>query len=248
MKTLPSLFFVALLGLLVPMTAARAQVPSGPKPTDTDARLLGEVKGRAAKATAQAPTESNEKISGEPKRITDSYPLASDADREKSTRLLQQVVVDLLSLFEDYKQLHWNLNGPLYLQLHEYYQEQADNYRLYADVFAERTLQLGYSIDGRHSTVAKTSNIPEPPAGYVTDNESLKLLIDRVTIFQKEVYQGIKDTEDSDAPTSNKLQDLAYQVDKNLWQLRVHLKKPGSTGEDLPWKDKQGRDRAGSGE
>ena len=238
---------LALAAFVVP--AVRAEPPpAAPKPSDTDAHLLGTVKARASKATAQGPAESNEKVTGQPRRIEDSYPLANDADREKSAKLLQQIVVDLLALFADYKQAHWNLNGPLYLSLHEYYQDQADKYRMYADVFAERILHLDYSVDGRHGTVARTTVIPDPPAGYQTDNESIKLLIDRVTVFQKEVYQGIKTTEDTDAPTSNKLQDLAYEVDKNLWQLRIHLQKPGGPGEDLPWKNQQARDRAGNGE
>ena len=232
----------------LPLGAISLAVAQEAKPgaMATDARLLGDAKARAAKSTSgQGAAESNEKTASEPKRIEDSYPLANDEARQKSVKILQQVTVDLLALFEDYKQMHWNLTGPLYLPLHEYYQEQSEKYRMYADVFAERILHLGYSVDGRHSTVAKTSSVPEPPVGFVTDNESLKFLVDRVTVFQKEVYQGIKDTEDSDAPTSNKLQDLAYQVDKNLWQLRVHLVKPGSLGENLPWNAQQGRDRAG---
>lgn len=100
-------------------------------------------------------------------------------------------------------------------------------------------------MDGRYSTISKTTKISEFPAGFVTDNESLKLLIDRITILQKQVYQNIKDTENTYAPTSNKYQDLAYMVDKNLWQLRIHLQKPGSSGQDLPWTAQQGRDRAG---
>ena len=101
----------------------------------------------------------------------------------------------------------------------------------------ERDLQLGFSVDGRYSTIAKTTNIPEFPAGYVTDNESLKLLLDR-TVLQKEVYVDIRETNDSDPVTSNKLQDLAYGVDKNLWQLRIHLQKPGGRGEDLPYSER----------
>ena len=101
-------------------------------------------------------------------------------------------------------------------------------------------------MDGRYSTIAKTSTLPEMTGGYITDNESLQLLIDRVTVFQKEVYQDIRATQDSDPPTSNKYQDLAYDVDKNLWQLRIFLQKPGGLGQDLPWVAQQGRDRAGS--
>ena len=184
-------------------------------------------------------TGSNQKLA-QPKRIEDAYPLKDEAARQKTARIAQQMTVDLLSIFNEYKQAHWNVNGPLYLPLHEFFQEQADYYRAQADVFAERALHVGYSVDGRYSTIAKTTKIPDFPAGYVTDNEAIRLLIDRVKVLQKETYDFIEETEKSDAPTSNKLQDLAYAVDKNLWQLRIHLQKPGGLGENLPYAPAQG--------
>jgi len=49
-------------------------------------------------------------------------------------------------------------------------------------------------------------------------------LVERVAIGHE--------TEQSDPTTSNKLQDLAYSVDKNLWQLRAHIERPGGLGDD----------------
>jgi starvation-inducible DNA-binding protein len=171
----------------------------------------------------------------QPKRIEQSYPLKSDEDRHKSVKGLQQLTVDLLAVVNTYKEAHWNVSGPLYLPLHEYYDAQADFYRAQSDVFAERVLHLGSSVDGRYPTITRTTTIPEMPAGYLSDDDTLKLLLDRITVLQKEIYKLLRDTEESDPPTSNKLQDLAYSVDKNLWQLRSHLQKPGGQGEDLPW-------------
>ena len=91
------------------------------------------------------------------------------------------------------------------------------------------------AVDGRFSTIARTTKLAELPDGYLTDDHSIKLLLDRVTVLQKEIYELIGETEGSDPPTANKLQDLAYSVDKNLWQLRAHLQKPSSRRGDLPW-------------
>ena len=131
------------------------------------------------------------------------------------------------------------------LDLDEYYQQQADFYLQQADTFAERVLHLGASVDGRYSTIAHTTKLAEMPEGYLTDDHSLKLLLDRVTVLQKEIYALIGETEDSDPPTSNKLQDLAYSVDKNLWQLWAHLQRPSSRRGDLPWVRQQGHDPSG---
>jgi starvation-inducible DNA-binding protein len=219
------------------LTVAAGSDPPAPGPQNADVSL-------SAQDTAQEPSprveqvraqdESNETIL-QPKRIEYSYPLKGDSERHKSVQGLQQLTVDLLALHNMYKETHWDLTGPLYLQLHEYYQQQADFYLQQADVFAERVLHLGASVDGRYSTIARTTKLAELPAGYLTDDQSIKLLLDRVTVLQKEIYGLIRETEDSDPPTSNKLQDLGYWVDKNLWQLRAHLQRPSSRRGDLPW-------------
>lgn len=185
-----------------------------------------------------APAAGNQRLAQSP-RIERSYPLAGDAERAKSAQVLQQLVVDLLSAFNGYKEVHWNLSGPLYLVLHEYYQSQADFYRKQADVFAERALQLGYSIDGRYSTIAKTTKLADLPAGFMADDDTIKLTIDRIATLQKQVYAGIEALDRSDPVTANKLQDLAYSIDQNLWQLRIHLARPGSNGQALPWAAQQ---------
>jgi starvation-inducible DNA-binding protein len=181
----------------------------------------------------------------QPGRVEYSYPLKGDEERRKSVKALQQLTVDLLALHNMYKEAHWDLNGPLFLPLHEYYQRQADFYLQQADLFAERVVQLGESVDGRFSTIARTTKLAEMPAGYLTDDHSLKLLLDRVSVLQKEIYELIGETEASDPPTSNKLQDLAYSVDKDLWQLRAHLQKPSSRRGDLPWFRQQAYEPSG---
>jgi starvation-inducible DNA-binding protein len=194
------------------------------------------------------PSRPREQIKGslpQPGRIDYSYPLNGDAERGQSVTGLQQLTVDLLALHNMYKEAHWDLTGPLFLPLHDYFQRQADLYLQQADLFAERVLQLGASVDGRFSTVASTTKLAELPDGYLTDDHALKLLLDRVTVFQKEVYELIGKTEASDPPTSNKLQDLAHAVDKDLWQLRAHLQKPSSRRGDLPWIGYQVHDPSG---
>ncbi len=64
-------------------------------------------------------------------------------------------------------------------------------------------------------------------------------------MLQKAIYDLIGETEASDPPTANKLQDLAYSVDKNLWQLRAHVQKPSSRRGDLPWYRYQGSEPSG---
>jgi DNA-binding ferritin-like protein len=226
--------------------------------TPTPAPQHGEAKSQPQQA-AQPPSPHGfarprqpQRIGGEkggfalqPGRVEYSYPLKGDQERSKSVKALQQLTVDLLALHNMYKEAHWDLTGPLYVPLHEYFQQQADFYLQQADLFAERVLHLGAYVDGRFSTIARTTKLAELPDGYLTDDHALKLLLDRVTVLQKEIYDLIGQMEGSDPPTANKLQDLAYSVDKNLWQLRAHVQRPSSRRGDLPWLRYQGGEPSG---
>jgi starvation-inducible DNA-binding protein len=233
------------VGILLSLSPGSAQVlgphniptkPQEPSPRAKPDRTQGE---------SDTTIEDSNQTLDQPPRIQFSYPLKGDEERRRSVKGLQQLTVDLLALHNMYKEAHWDLTGPLYLQLHEYYQKQADIYLQQADTFAERVLHLGASVDGRHSTIARTTKLPELPAGYLSDDHSLKLLLDRVSVLQKEIYQLIGETDGGDPPTSNKLQDLAYAVDKDLWQLRAHLQKPSARRGDLPWFRQQAHEPSG---
>ncbi len=68
----------------------------------------------------QSRTREESKVTiSQPGRIEYSYPLKGDEERRKSVKALQQLTVDLLALHNMYKGAHWDLTGPLYLQLHE---------------------------------------------------------------------------------------------------------------------------------
>ena len=143
----------------------------------------GEAKSQPQKAT-QVPSphafstpRKPQRINGErngftvqPGRVEYSYPLKGDQERSKSVKVLQQLTVDLLALHNIYKEAHWDLTGPLFVSLHEYFQQQADFYLQQADLFAERVLHLGAYVDGRFSTVARTTRLAELPEGYLTDD------------------------------------------------------------------------------
>jgi starvation-inducible DNA-binding protein len=241
--------FLSLTGALVLAALAVADGPGSPAPRQQE----GEVESKAQQPAPIPSPHARQVRTGvasdeskrQPGRVDYSYPLNGDEERRKSVTGLQQLTVDLLALHNMYKEAHWDLTGPLFLQLHEYYRRQADFYLQQADAFAERVLQLGSSVDGRFSTIASTTKLAEMPDGYLTDDHSLKLLLDRVTVLQKEIYELIGETESSDPPTSNKLQDLAHSVDKDLWQLRAHLQKPSSRRGDLPWVRQQGHEPLG---
>jgi starvation-inducible DNA-binding protein len=137
---------------------------------------------------------------------------------------LQATVVELLELYHDAKQSHWNLRGPLYLPLHEQLQKYADLYRSYADILAERQLSIGMSTDGRTETIVQSANLPKFPGGPLSDRQVLEIMTERIYTIAKRVRERITSTsKNGDDVSSNKLQDLSYELDKQVWQFRVHM-------------------------
>ena len=147
-----------------------------------------------------------------------------EADKRKPiTDDLQATVTELLKIYHESKQSHWNIRGPLYVPLHEQLQENADEYLKYADLLAERVLQIGNPVDGRPAVVAATANIGAFPGGFLTDKQVLLLLDQYVQTVAKRVRQRIEHLNKIDEVTSNKLQDLSYELDKHVWKFRVNM-------------------------
>jgi len=170
--------------------------------------------------TPNPPGETNGKLDYRNPAADPLIPVEADK-RQPVTDDLQATVVELLQLYHDSKQSHWNLRGPLYLSLHEQLQQNADTYLKYADILAERILQVGHPVDGRTSVVAATANLDNYPGGYLSDKQVLILMTERINIVAKRVRERVAHMSKVDEVTSNQLQDLSYQLDKQVWKFRV---------------------------
>src|SRR5437899_6269122 len=62
--------------------------------------------------------------------------------QERLVRGLNLNLANMTSLATAYKQAHWNLQGAGFAQLHELFDRFADQTREYADLVAERAVQL----------------------------------------------------------------------------------------------------------
>ena len=152
--------------------------------------------------------------------ISERVPLDADA-RRKVAAELEGALTDIIDLRLQTKQAHWNLVGPLYLQVHEQLGKFADRYAEYADMTAERSLSLGYSVDGRPETVAGTTGLAPFPNGFVRDSEALDLISDRLDTIALRTRARMNRVQDLDPVTENMLQGMIQGFEHDLWQLRV---------------------------
>ena len=67
------------------------------------------------------------------------------ADQRKNLiASLNQQLADTFDLFGQSKQAHWNVKGPQFQQLHELFDDLAEQLEGYVDVIAERATALGW--------------------------------------------------------------------------------------------------------
>ncbi len=152
--------------------------------------------------------------------ISERVPLDADARRRVAAEL-EGALTDIIDLRHQTKQAHWNLVGPLYLPVHQQLGMFADRYADYADMVAERSLSLGYSVDGRTETVAGTTGLAPFPNGFVRDSEALDLISDRLDTIALRTRARMNRIQDLDPVTENMLQTLIQGFEHDLWQLRV---------------------------
>lgn len=135
---------------------------------------------------------------------------------------LQDLLADLVSLSLQGKQLHWHVQGPDFLAVHQQLDEVVDSARAYADQVAERSVTLGRPVDGTPEAVSKEHGLASLPEGWVRDDDAVRLIADAVEQVVRRGREVISATEDE--PVT---QDLAIEVvaglEKHLWMLRSQL-------------------------
>lgn len=159
-------------------------------------------------STTEANTQNtsfNSQLGNYRNEKADQYIALEAEKRQVINNDLQATVVELLELFHDAKQSHWNIRGPLYFPLHEVLDSYAGLYLKYSDIFAERQLQIGNPADGRTDIIVQTANLPKFPTGFLSDKQVLEIMKERNFTISKRVRHRIENTgKAGDEVTSNK--------------------------------------------
>jgi len=145
----------------------------------------------------------------------------SDADRSTTGEALQGALADLIDLSLLAKQAHWNIVGPRFRSIHLQLDEVVTLARTYTDTVAERAAAIGVSPDGRAATVAKTSGLPEYPAGWVRDSDTIETLVAALGAIIARMRERIEATEKPDPVTQDLFIGLAAELEKEYWMFQA---------------------------
>lgn len=156
-----------------------------------------------------------------------SFPTRIDLpaeSREPVIEMLNQDLADTFDLMSQTKQAHWNVKGKDFYQLHLLFDEIAGELDGFVDLIAERATALGGYATGTVRMAAEHSRLPEYPTDAVEGMDHVEALVERFSVYCKNVRQGIDSANDQgDQSTADVYTEISRVVDKRLWFLEAHL-------------------------
>ncbi len=154
------------------------------------------------------------------------YPTKNDlpeASRREVVGLLNQRLADCIDLQTQSKQAHWNVKGPAFIALHKLFDEINGAVAEYADLLAERIVQLGGIAEGTVGVVAERSELVDYPLTLSTGQQHVAALSDALSEFGRAVRVGIEEMNElEDAGSADILTEISRGVDKWLWFVEAH--------------------------
>ncbi|GLW12075.1 DNA starvation/stationary phase protection protein [Microtetraspora sp. NBRC 13810] len=146
--------------------------------------------------------------------------LAPD-DRKIVGEALQGALVDLIDLSLLAKQAHWNLIGHHFRSLHLQLDEIVALARTHMDEMAERAVALGVNPDGRASTIANSSHVPQLESGWLQDGKVVVVLTDILESIIKRMRERVNATEKPDPVTQDLLIKATQDLEKQHWMVQA---------------------------
>lgn len=143
----------------------------------------------------------------------------------KTVDILKQALADTYALYLKTQNYHWNITGlhfkPLHLMLEEQYTELA----LAVDTIAERIRALGDKAPASFSKYAAMTEIKEGD-----ENASAEAMLEDLLESHNQVVSVLKRVdaaaaENTDAGTSNMIDERIESHQKIMWMLRATLNK-----------------------
>jgi starvation-inducible DNA-binding protein len=108
--------------------------------------------------------------------------------------------------------------------LHKLFDEVHESVQEYADLIAERIVQLGGVAEGTVAVVGERSTLIDYPLALSGGPEHAAALSDALAGFGRAIRVGIDEMNDlKDAGSADILTEISRGIDKWLWFVEAHL-------------------------
>ena len=153
--------------------------------------------------------------------IEQPFAVVTGPQREENHRVLQPVLTDLIAFGLTVKQLHWNVIGPNFRPIHLHLDEIHAVVLKAVDAVAERITACGHSPIGTLKSVAKDTELVDPPHGFIRDEEVLLLASQRIHELTGLIRTRMAAIEDVDTVTADLLHKIVEKLEMHHWMLRA---------------------------
>lgn len=137
--------------------------------------------------------------------------------------LLNNNLAETIDLKLQAKQAHWNLKGENFIALHELFDKVAAEADDYADMLAERIVQLGGIAEGTLQSVANTSKLKAYPKDLQKSSAHVTALGTAIQTVADTARKLIDQSDESgDKVTADLCTEIARGLDKMHWFVVAH--------------------------
>jgi starvation-inducible DNA-binding protein len=150
-------------------------------------------------------------------------PAIAEHERKQAGHFLQSTLVELIALSLIGKQLHWNIAGHGFRDLHLQLDELVDEWHDMSDLVAERAVAIGHPADGRAPAVVEQSDLRPVEAGPIEVPKAIREVVDRLAEVDERVRDRIERLGEIDLVSQDVLIEVSRGLEKQLWMVRSEL-------------------------
>jgi starvation-inducible DNA-binding protein len=141
-----------------------------------------------------------------------------EEQQAKLIEILNRRLADAIDLQLQSRQAYWNVKGPQFMALRELFDKVAEGVEEYANLIAERIVQLGGKAEGTAHAVAGRSSFDGYRLSSADGNGHIDVLSTTLTDFGRHArYASAQASELMDADTAAIFTEIARGIDKWLW-------------------------------
>jgi len=143
----------------------------------------------------------------------------SEDSQVRLIEILNRRLADAIDLQLQSRQAYWNVKGPNFLSLRELFDKVAEEVEEYADLIAERLVQLGGKAEGTAYAVAERSSLDG--SGLSSASHKDALLTTLADFGRHTRYASAQAGELRDGDTAAIFTEIARGIDKWLWFVKT---------------------------
>lgn len=135
---------------------------------------------------------------------------------------LNHILANEFTLFTKTLNYHWNVTGPRFHSLHEFFEKQYNDLLLQMDEVAERVRMLGESPVSTLREMRSDNTIIETPGKFMSADKMINDLLAGHQEVQRQIQNALE-LKELDKGTEDFLIGLLRTHEKFSWMLKSHL-------------------------